>query len=63
MVPLEGGVAEMTKRWHSTEAAGGALMAKWFRTRGGEVGAAVGAVDVRLGQSADWGSKKIWLSV
>jgi hypothetical protein len=45
MVPLEGGVAEMTKRWHSTEAAGGALMAKWFRTRGGEIGAAVGAVD------------------
>jgi hypothetical protein len=45
MVPLEGGVAEMTKRWHSTEATGGALMAKWFRTRGGEIGAAVGAVD------------------
>jgi hypothetical protein len=45
MTPLGGGAAEMATRWRSTEATGGALMGRWFRAQGEEIGAGVGAVD------------------
>jgi hypothetical protein len=44
MAPLGGGAAEMTERRCSIEVAGGALMRRWFRMQGGEIGAGVGAV-------------------
>jgi hypothetical protein len=45
MAPLRDRVAKMTTRRCSTEAFNGALMGRWFRARGGEIGAEVGAVD------------------
>jgi hypothetical protein len=45
MTPLGGGAAEMATRRRSTEATGGALMGRWFRAQGEEIGAGVGAVD------------------
>jgi hypothetical protein len=37
MVPLGGRAAEMVTQRRSTEAAGGALMGRWFWARGGEI--------------------------
>jgi hypothetical protein len=45
MASLRGGTAEMDTRQRSIDVAGGALMERWFRTRGGEIGAEVDAVD------------------
>jgi hypothetical protein len=45
IAPLGGGVAETATRWFSIEAASGAPMGRWFRARGGEIGAGVDAVD------------------
>jgi hypothetical protein len=45
MVSLGGGAADMATRRHSTEAAGGTLMGRWFRARGVEIGARMGVVD------------------
>jgi hypothetical protein len=45
MATLGGRVAEMATRRRSIEAASGALMGRWFRVRGREIGAEVGAVD------------------
>jgi hypothetical protein len=36
---------KMATRRRSTEVASGALMGRWFRAQGGEIGARVGAVD------------------
>jgi hypothetical protein len=45
MMPLGDGVAEMPTRRRSTEATSGSPMGRWFQTRGGEIGAGVGAVN------------------
>jgi hypothetical protein len=45
MASLGGGTAEMDTRQCSIDVAGGALIERWFRTRGGEIGAEVDAVD------------------
>jgi hypothetical protein len=45
IVPLGGRVAETATRRCSIEAASGAPMGRWFRARGGEIGAGVDAVD------------------
>jgi hypothetical protein len=49
LAPLGSGAVEMTERWRSTwrstEASGGALMERWFQTRGGEIGAGVCVVE------------------
>jgi hypothetical protein len=45
IVPLGGRVAETATRRCSIEAASGAPMGRWFRVRGGEIGAGVDAVD------------------
>jgi hypothetical protein len=44
MAPLRGGAAEMAIRRHSTEAAGGAPMGRWFWVRGREIGAGVSVI-------------------
>jgi hypothetical protein len=38
-MPLGGGAAEMATRRRSVEVVGGALMGRWFRLRGEEIGA------------------------
>jgi hypothetical protein len=43
MMPLEDGAVEMVIRRCSTEADGVALMGRWFRACGGEIGIEVGA--------------------
>jgi hypothetical protein len=43
--PLGDGAAEITTQRRSTEAVDGALTGRWFRVRGGEIGAGVGVVD------------------
>jgi hypothetical protein len=45
MAPLGSRAVEMVKQRCSTKVAGGATMTRWFRTRGGEIGTEVGAVD------------------
>jgi hypothetical protein len=45
MMPFGCGAAEMVTLRRSIEAAGGALMGRWFRAQGGEIGAGVGALD------------------
>jgi hypothetical protein len=45
MAILGGGAVKMATRRRSTEVAGGALIGRWFRARGGEIGVGVGAVD------------------
>jgi hypothetical protein len=45
MMPLGDRATEMSTRRRSTEATGGSPMGRWFRTRGGEIGARVGVVD------------------
>jgi hypothetical protein len=45
IAPLDGGAAEMAGRRRSTEAVGGAPMVRWFRARGGVIGAEVGVVE------------------
>jgi hypothetical protein len=45
MMSLGDGATEMSTRRRSTEVTGGSPMGRWFRTRGGEIGARVGVVD------------------
>jgi hypothetical protein len=45
MTPLVDRAAEMVTQRCSSEVAGGAPMERWFRTRGGEIGTGVSAVD------------------